>query len=257
MSADNVMTLIGIVAEAALVGVLVYKRVGQKLPVFVVYCCWALIGDMCALGLNTLSAGGFGIRFYLGLIVVDLAVQLCVMVELAWSVVRPLQSSLSRKALPLIGAGILAVGAAVWPFAGLAGMKATTPAWHFLMQLQQTSSILRIMFFLLLAVSSHMLSIGWRDRELQVATGFGFYSVVSLAVALLNTHHATAWRFHNLYWAVSISFVCSLVYWVGSFAQKEAERHEFTPRMEQTLLALAEAVRVTRGNLGEKAGVGG
>ena len=43
-------------------------------------------------------------------------------------------------------------------------------------QLQHTVSILRILFFLVLAGGSQLLSIGWRDRELQVATGLGFYS---------------------------------------------------------------------------------
>lgn len=247
MSAYNLVTLTGILAEIALVGLLLYKRVGRKLPVFVVYCCWALGSDLSAYGMRVFAPGGYGINFYIALNVVDFALQLCVLVELSWSVLRPLQSYLSRKALPLIGAAVLAAGVALWPFAGLAGIEQTTPAWHFLMQLQQTASILRILFFLLLAVCSHLLSIGWRDRELQVATGFGFYSLVSLAVAVLNTHNATMTHFKNLYWAVAISFVCSLLYWVGSFAQKEAVRHEFTPQMQQTLLKLAEAVRVTRG----------
>jgi hypothetical protein len=254
---DKVFALTGILVEIALVGLLLYRRVGKKLPVFLVYCCWALMSDLSAFGMTLFSPGGYGINFYLAINIVDFALQLCVLVELSWSVLRPLQSYLSRKALPLIGVAALAAGAAIWPFAGLGGMERTTPAWHFLMQLQQTASILRVLFFLLLAVSSHTLSLGWRDRELQVATGFGFYSLVSLAVAVLNTHHATAMRFHNLYWAVAISFVCSLFYWVGSFAQKEAERHEFTPQMRNTLLALAGAVHVTRANLAEKAGVRG
>jgi hypothetical protein len=143
----------------------------------------------------------------------------------------------------------LVAGAAIWPFAGLAAMDGTSPAWSFLVHLQQTASILRVLFFLLLAICSHLLSIGWRDRELQVATGFGFYALVSLAVAVLNTHNAAVMRFKNLYWAVAISFVCSLFYWVWSFAQKEAARQEFTPQMRHTLLALAGAARVTRANL--------
>jgi hypothetical protein len=256
MSPYNVLTLTGIVAETGLVGLLLYRRVGQKLPVFLVYCCWALLSDLSAYSMKLFSPGGYGIGFYLAINILDFALQLCVLVELAWSVLRPLRSNLSRKTIPLIGAAVLAAGVAIWPFAGLAGVEGTSPAWHFLMQLQQTASILRIVFFLLLAVCSHMLSIGWRDRELQVATGFGFYSLVSLAVAVLNTHHATAVRFKNLYWAVAISFVCSLCYWVWSFAQKEAERHEFTPQMRHTLLALAGAVHVTRATLAEKAGAG-
>jgi hypothetical protein len=249
MNPYNLFSLAGILAELLLVGLLLYKHVGRKLPVFLVYCCWALLSDVTAFVMRVYFPAGFGIGFYIGINVVDFALQLCVLVELAWSVLLPLQTYLSRKALPLIGAAVLAAGAALWPFAGLAGMEHTTPAWHFLMQLQQTASILRVSFFLLLAICSHLLSIGWRDRELQVATGFGFYSLVSLAVAVLNTHHATMTHFKDLYWAVAISFVCSLFYWVGSFARKEAERHEFTPQMRETLLALAGAVRVARANM--------
>jgi hypothetical protein len=256
MSFNDVLGVTGVVTEAILIGLLVLRGVGQKLPVFLVYCCWALMSDLSALGMNILSPGGYGMRFYIAITVIDFALQLCVLVELAWSVVRPLRSNISLKALPLIAAAVVAGGAAIWPFAGLGGVEGASPGWHFLMQMQQTASIMRVLFFLLLAVSSHMLSLGWRDRELQVATGFGFYSLVSLAVALMNTHHATEERFAHLYWAVAISFVFSLFYWVGSFAQKEAERHEFTPQMRHTLLALAEAVRVTRTELARETGVG-
>jgi hypothetical protein len=249
MSTEVVFNLAGILAEIALIGLLLYRRAGKKLPVFLIYCFWALFSDLSAYGMRVFAPGGYGIHFYLGLSIADFVLQLCVLVELSWSVLLPLRSYLSRKALPLIGAAVLAAGAGIWPFAGLAGVPGTTPAWHFLMQLQQTASILRVVFFLLLAISSHVLSIGWRDRELQVATGFGFYSLVSLAVAVLNTHYATIAQFKNLYWAVALSFLCSLFYWVGSFAQKEAARHEFTPQMRETLLALAGAVRVTRATM--------
>jgi hypothetical protein len=42
------------------------------------------------------------------------------------------------------------------------------------------------------------------------------------------------------------SYICSLLYWVFSFAQKEAERREFTPQMRSFLLAAAGAARTTR-----------
>src|ERR1019366_6334502 len=190
-----------------------YRRMGQKLPVFLVYCSWAILSDSFAFGMRVFLPGRYSVGLYLGLSIPDFALQLCVLVELAWSVLRPLRSHLSRTALPLIGAAVLAAGAAIWPFAGITGMDDPSSTWHFMVQLQQTASIMRVLFFLLLAVGSHMLSLSWRDRELQVATGFGFYSLVSLGVAVLNTHHATAERFKNLYYAVAISFLCSLFYW--------------------------------------------
>jgi hypothetical protein len=114
------------------------------------------------------------------------------------------------------------------------------------MRLQQTTSILRILLFLALAGGSQLLSIGWRDRELQVATGLGFYSFVSLAVAMLHAHHATGLMYNHLQQAVVASGLCCLLYWAFSFAQKEAERREFTPQMQSLLLAVAGSARASR-----------
>ncbi len=47
------------------------------------------------------------------------------------------------------------------------------------------------------------------------------------------------------------SFLCSLIYWVFSFAQKQAERREFTPQMQNMLLAVAGVARADRAALAE------
>jgi hypothetical protein len=243
----NLFYVVGIVSEAALFGVLIYRRVWRKLPVFFAYCTWALLGDAFAYGLREWSSGGYGMTFYVTITALDLALQLSVLVELSWSVLHPLRPYLSRKALFVVTGVILLTGAAIWPSANIPGLAVPSQAWHSLIQLQQTASILRILLFIVLAGCSHFLSLGWRDRELQVATGFGFYSLVSLAVAILNTRQATAAQFNHLYWGVAASFICSLIYWAISFAQKDAERRDFTPQMQSALLALAESVHVTRG----------
>jgi hypothetical protein len=119
------------------------------------------------------------------------------------------------------------------------------------MRLEQTNAILRVLFFLVLAGFGQLLSIGWRDRELQIATGLGFYSIVDLAVAMLHTH-LTVWsQYAHLNQVVVASYICSLMYWVYSFAQKEAKRQEFTPQMQNLLLAVAGAARSTRAGLAE------
>jgi hypothetical protein len=102
------------------------------------------------------------------------------------------------------------------------------------------------LFFLLLAGCSQLLSIGWRDRELQIATGLGFYSLVSLAVWMNHASQTYGPQYHLLDQVVAVSYVCSLVYWVVCFATKEAARREFTPQMQSLLLAMAGTARTTR-----------
>jgi hypothetical protein len=141
----------------------------------------------------------------------------------------------------------LVAGAVIWPFVALPGLAhATSRAGLLLPQLQHTVSILRILFFLLLAGGSQLLSIGWRDRELQVATGLGFYPIVSITVSVIQAHQTTASQVLQLNRFVVASYLCSLFYWVVSYAQKEAERRQFTPEMQNLLLALAGAARSTR-----------
>jgi hypothetical protein len=141
---------------------------------------------------------------------------------------------------------VVALGAAIWPFAVIPGFNNWPPEWHLLIRLQQTASILRVLFFLALAGCSQLLSIGWRDRELQVATGLGFYSMVSLAVAMLHTHLAMGAQYTHLNQVVVASYLCSLLYWVFSFATKEAERRELSPQMQSLLLSVAGTARTAR-----------
>jgi hypothetical protein len=253
MSLENIFGIAAVTTEAAVIGLVFYRRIWRSLPIFFLYCIWALFSDGLAYSIKAFSADGYSFTFYTVMTVLDVTLQFCVLVELAWSVLLPVRKSLSRKALWLVAALILAVGAAIWPFAALSGVAVSLKAWRFIEQLQQTASILRVLFFLLLAGCSQLLSLGWRDRELQVATGFGFYSVVSLAVAALNTHLTTPQQLNNLYRLVVVSFLISLLYWIFSFAQAEAERREFTPQMQSILLSLAETARITRASVADLA----
>jgi hypothetical protein len=252
MNSDSAIGVVAILTETAVIGLLIYRRVWRTLPVFFAYCVWALVSDGAAYGIKIFSQAGYGFNFYAQETVLDDSLQFCVLVELAWSVLRPLRANLSRMALFAVAAAVLAVGAAIWPFAGIAGLELPRD-WRLLVQLQQTVSILRIVFFLVLAGCCHFLSMNWRSRELQVATGFGFYSFVSVAVAALNTHQSTGLQFAHLYRIVVVGFLCSLLYWVFSFAQKEAARQEFTPQMQSTLMALAKSAHLIRQSLGDLA----
>jgi hypothetical protein len=191
--------------------------------------------------------------FYLATTVVYFALELGVLVELTWSVLRPFRASLPRGSLVVVCGLVVALGAAIWPFAVIPGFGNLPPEWHLLMRLEQTTAVLRILFFLALAGCSQLLSIGWRSRELQVATGLGFFSLADLAVAMLHTHQAMGSQYRNLDKVLVASYICSLLYWVFSFSQKEAERREFSPQMQSLLLAVAGTARTTRIALADSA----
>jgi hypothetical protein len=226
---------------------LFFRNVWRTLPIFCAYCIWDVASNV-----GLYLAGGhlqdrvfFQVEFVR--VIIDSALIFCVLVELAWSVLRPVRASLPRSAMVLLGVLILVAGAAIWPFAALPGMEhSTTREGLIFMQLQQTTLIVRILVFLVLAGASQLLSIGWRDRELQVATGFGLYAIIGLTVAVLETHQTTTSQYQQYERIATASYFCCLTYWVVSFAQKEAARREFTPQMRNFLLAAAGAARTTR-----------
>jgi hypothetical protein len=247
---DATLQIAGIAAETAVAGVLLYRRAWRILPFFCVYSIWTpLDGALAYLVFHRFPSAY--LTTYLSEECLDSALQFCILVELAWSVLRPLRASLPRRTVWILGILIAAAGAAIWPFTDSSTFAHFPLEWHLLVRLQQSVSILRVLFFLLLAGCSQLLSIGWRDRELQVATGLGFYSLVALTATVLHSHQPAAAQYRMLDQLLVASYICTLVYWVVCFAQKEAARREFTPQMQSVLLAVAGAARTTRIALGD------
>jgi hypothetical protein len=248
MSLDNTLWLAGILTEAFVVGLLFYRRVWRLLPLFCIYCVWDVLSNtegFASAYLFDPNSPNY-LTTYLIQTAIDSVLQFCVLVELAWSVLRPVRSLLPRYTLVGLSAIVLLIGAAIWPFSAVTGNAQLPSDAQLVVHLQQTAAILRILLFLGMAGCSQLLSIGWRDRELQVATGLGFYSLVSLGAAFLSSHQQTAHQFGHVNQFVIGSFLCALFYWVFSFAQKEAERREFTPQMQNLLLAVAGVARAER-----------
>ena len=248
MSLDEAIFYIYISVEAAFVGLLIYKRAWRMLPFFAAYCAWDLSSNIALHMFRRFdqTPGEYFQAFTIATII-DAVLIFCELVELAWSVVRPVRTSLTRRSLVVIAALILLTGAAIWPFAAFVGLAhAASKQWLLLTQLVHTVSILRILFFLLLVASSQMLSIGWRDRELQIATGLGFYSLVNVAVSILQAHQSTQAQYVRSYDLGMASFLFSFLYWTYCFSQKETERRQFTPEMQRVLLSVASAAHATR-----------
>jgi hypothetical protein len=247
---DNQLWFATVLAEVVIVALLFYRRVWRTLPLFCIFCAWVLVSDAGNYIVRQDFAQSYTTTYFIET-VGDSSLEFGVLVELAWSVLRPIRASLSRKTLLVVALLIVAAGAAIWPFSGIRDLGNYPLVLRNIVHLQQTTSILRVLFFLILAGCSQLLSIGWRDRELQVATGLGFYSIVSLAVTVLQSHQGMGEQYVHLNHFASASYILSLAYWAFSFATKEAKRREFTPQMQSFLLAMAGTARTARITLAE------
>jgi hypothetical protein len=245
MNLDTGLWIGSLVVEAALVGLLLYRRAWQTIPIFTAFCAIEVLSSIIAYLVLQYSEGSYSL-YYLVESALGAVLEFGVLVELAWSVFRPMRTSLPRRTPFVIAIVILVIGAAIWPFSALQSLAGAAPALQAIAHLQQTTAVLRILLFLALAGCSQLLSIGWRDRELQVATGLGLYSLVSLGTAMVHTHQSNWTQYRHLNQLLLGSYICSLVYWTICFSQKEAERREFTPQMQNLLLAVAGVARAER-----------
>jgi hypothetical protein len=242
VSYDSVLTISSAVGEAVVLVFLLHKRIWRILPVFSAYVLWALLSDLAIVYFRSSGSTAAYLRFYMIEMTVDSLLQFPVLVELAWSVLRPIRSSLPRHSLLVLIVLVAIAGLVIWPFSNMNAGEYTGQGVT-IFHLYQTFAILRIVCFLVMACFSQLLSIGWRDRELQVATGLGLYSIASLTVTMLHSHQYSEKKFHYLDYGVSLSYLSTLVYWVVSFAAKEYQRKEFSPQMRDFLLLMGGGAR--------------
>jgi hypothetical protein len=246
---DSTLSVAGIAGDATVVGLLLYRHVWRTLPLFCAYSIWTLIDDGISGVVFSHYPSAYFNTYFVSTIISSVLL-FCVLVELAWSIFRPFRASLPKNTVWFL-AGIMAlIGAIIWPFAKNPAFAHIPPPWHAQWELMghfmQTDALLRVLFFLILAGCSQLLSIGWRDRELQVASGLGFYSLVAVVVGIMQSHVGGPEHYRELNEFLVASYLGSLAYWSFSFAQKEAERREFSPQMQGLLLAVAGAARGSR-----------
>jgi uncharacterized membrane protein YczE len=248
LSLETILWLAGSLAEAVVVALLIYRCAWRNLPVFFAYSIWTLVASVASYIIFQDFPKAYLTTYFVE-IIADSVLLFGVLVELGWSILLPLHSSLSKKLLVIIGVLILALGAAIWPFVSFPGAANVSAEMATVMHIQQTFSVLRVVVFLALAACSQLLSIGWRDRELQIATGLGFNSLVGLTAAVIHSHQTTKDQYRHMNDFVVASYLCSLLYWIFSFAQQEERRREFTPQMQTLLMTLAGTARSTRGGM--------
>lgn len=245
MSPYTILWLSGVIAEAGVVVVCIRKRLFTSVPVFCWYVVWSLAIDCILYPLHS-SSPSFYINFYIVELVVDSIFQFAVLLELGWSILKPIRNTLPRHSIFILAFLILVTAAIIWPLASLAIPKNLTDASTHVIHLRQTFAALRVIIFFGMAGCSQLLSIGWRNRELQIATGLGFFSTCSLAVAIIHSHQTGGATYILLDEVEALSYLFSLLYWIYAFLQKEEVRHEFSPRVQSVLYAVAGAARAGR-----------
>ena len=251
MTLDTKLVLLSALVQAIVIGLLVYRKFYQKLPLFFSYLIWLLIISGARIAIANSYSDEVLQKIFVVADIIDATFMFCVLVELSMSVLSPIRSALPSWTVYGVAGVMMVAFALIWPFAKPPGFKTLDSLSKIQVHVDMANSVLPIVFFLALAAGSRWLSLSWRDRELQIGTGLGIFALASLSVTLLKMNVGTATTdaihtFHMLDQAQAASYVVAMLYWLVSFAQKVPERRDFTPQMENFLLALAGNARNAR-----------
>lgn len=248
---DTYLTITSAIVQALVVILLMRKRIYKEFPLFSIYQVWIFAAAMgAAVAAVRLPSDVYSRAFFVSSIF-DALFMFSILVEMSMSVLKPVKSMLPRWTILAVTAMIGAVAIGVWRIASPPGALNLSKMSQLIIHLDITTSVLRILFFVSLAALSQLLCLGWRDRVVQISTGLGFFSLVSLCVTFLHMNQGVGGRhlnelYHVLDRIVVGSYIASMGYWLVSFARTVRERQEFTPQMKKFIEVLAQNARTTQ-----------
>jgi hypothetical protein len=233
--------LLSFLAEIALFAVLMVRRQYKSFPVFTLYIAFNLLYDV-GVGAVMVGSPHVGRSLALGLLPLQYLLELGVLLEIAWNVLRPVRLSLpsgSIRAFVGLVAVALLCGTVLASHLGNSGNKVQDLKGP----LDLTVGLLRMLIFVATAGFAQLLGIGWKNKVLQLATALSFYSAVDLIVSLVERYSGGS---NDLEHVRAVAFTLEIGFLVWAFTTKEVRRREFSPQMEQFLVTLAGRAKLAR-----------
>ena len=234
--------LLGLVAECVLLVILLVRRQYIAFPIFTFYIAFNVVTDV---GLAILMAAyppqvSSSAAFLL--LPLQYLIDLGVLFEISWNVLRPVRSSLppgaTRVFLGLILVALVGGTLLAWRF-----YDTGNRVFDVKRPLDLTVGFLRMLIFAVTAGFAQVLGIGWKDKVLQLASALSFYSAVDLIVSLISRHSSSPNAFEPIR---SFAYLFELGFLMWVFTTKELPRCEFSPQMERFLVTLAGQAKVAR-----------
>jgi hypothetical protein len=254
---DQNFWLAGIVLEILLVIVLVLRGEYKRFPVFLAYVFYSVIEDPTLFWMSKYSSPASYYQASLVSLLIGSLLELGIMAEIAYKVLRPARESMPRRVL-LALAFFLLLGFAVtlfWTMDQNSSSRTFQLVFVRLRQINFSFAFLRLGLFALITGFSQMLGITWKNHVIRLAAGLAFYSAVSVVVQLTVSHlpqgnHDVYNTDYSLLGRTQvIAYLGALAFWVWSFVQKDAPRREFTPQMERILVTISQTAQRNRVSL--------
>jgi hypothetical protein len=246
---DATLMAIGFGGHLLLFAVLLRSRLYRTFPIFFTYIGYCWLTDIIFFVLFRHVSAKTYFWAYFSNNVPELLLQLGILLEVGWNVLNPVRQSLSKAALYMFMT-MLFFGTFAALLLSMHSQQATLDRWvGYFLHLNFAMAILRMAVFAAIAGFAQMLGIGWKNHVLQIATGDLSYSIAVLLVELLHSHTnvlTNPTMYHLQEQFRIISWCMALGYWSYALSRVEAPRKEFSPKMADFLVSIAEASRNNR-----------
>lgn len=238
-----VVALLGGLAELVLLGVLIARRQYKSFPVFFTYIAFNIFSDVLVTALSAQQNPMVSMWAAFLLLPVQYLLELGVLLEIAWHMVRPVKASLPSGAAGVSTCFAVAAVAVGLLLAFHNGGGGSGLYERVKMPMDLAIGLLRMLLFAATVAFAQALGIGWRDRVLQLGAGLSSYSSIDLMASLAQGHYGRSGTADHLKGA---AYLCELTFFIWAFTTKDVERHEFNPQMHQFLITMSERAREAR-----------
>ncbi len=245
---DNALWAAGLIGNAALLFVLLYRGRGKTFPAFAAWIAFEILFSVLLVLINRFASYSVYAWTYWSGAIVDVALQIAVVIEIARIVLRPTGawSADARGRFVGIGAaGAIVAMALAW------GAHPSAPtsldAWE--MRASLFTSILICELFTAVLMASQQLGLVWRSHVMRLGQGLTVWAIVSFAVDAAHSYYGGVRHFNLLEHLGSFAFLAAQVWWIVSFWADEPARKPLSPEMQRYLVDLHQRVQYDLANV--------
>jgi hypothetical protein len=235
--------------QAALLAILIVRRRGKDFPVFTSLMGYYVAQSLLLYLIYRQGEGIWYVRVYWTTAVLDFALQLGVIWEIARIVMRPTGTWVrdAKKQFILWGAaGIL--------FAAALPFLITPPAASLLHRLEVRGNLFTSLVVCeLIAVvtrTSKSLGLGWRNHVMALGNGWTVWAVVAILVDGLHSFFGAELYFRELEHVRMFAYLAVLGYWMVQFWLEEPARQPISPQLRAYIQALHQRIKNDLDTLG-------